>query len=179
MSRLLPAVAALALALAPAARADDEKPKGQKPAPADAPKVIVIQLDASKLPPDVLKQLMQFSKPGEPSKPTATKPEPSKPAPVKAISLADAVAIAEKTAKGTAVKAEREDEGGKPEFEIEVIDAKGGKTKVVLDASGKVRSSEPKGSKPKPKGDDKEGGEGKPKPKGKEKEGQKPTGNKG
>lgn len=160
MSRLL--LAALALAVAPAVRADDEKPKGQKPAPADAPKVIVIQLDASKLPPDVLKQLMQLSKPGEPSKPTATKPEPTKPAPakpeptkpaVKAISLADAIAIAEKTSKGTAVKAEREDEDGKVEFEVEVIDGKGVKTEIVIDASGKVLSTETKGKK---KGDDKE-----------------------
>lgn len=163
MSRLLLAV--LALAVAPAVRADDEKPKGQKPAPAVAPKVIVIQLDASKLSPDVLKQLMQLSKPGEPSKPAVkpepskpTKPEPSKPAAVKAISLADAIAVAEKTTKGTAVKAEREDEDGKVEFEIEVLDGKGGRTKLVIDASGKVISSETKGDKKKAKGD--KGGQG-------------------
>jgi uncharacterized membrane protein YkoI len=160
MVRLLPAVAALALAFAPAVRADDEKPKGQKSAPADAPKVIVIQIDASKLSPEVLKQLMQLAKPGETSKP-AVKPEPTKPAPVvkpepikpalKTISLADAIAIAEKATKGTAVKAEREDEDGKVEFEIEVTDGKG-KVKVVLDASGKVLSTETKGDKKK-KGD--------------------------
>lgn len=170
MSRLLPAVAALALAFAPAVRADDEKPKGQKPAPADAPKVIVIQLDASKLPPDVLKQLMQLSKPTEPSKPTAVKPEPSKPAVkpepskpalVKAISLADAIAIAEKATKGTAVKAEREDEDGKVQFEIEVRDGKGGKTEVVIDGSGKVLSTETKGDKKKKGEKDENEGENK------------------
>jgi uncharacterized membrane protein YkoI len=166
MSRFLSALAALAVAFAPAVRADDEKPKGQKPAPADAPKIIVIQLDASKLPPDVLKQLMQLAKPGEPSKPSATKPEPSKPAvkpepskpaAVKTISLADAIAIAEKASKGTAVKAEREDDDGKVQFEVEVTDAKGGKTEYVIDASGKVLSTETKG-KSKPKGDGEEKG---------------------
>jgi uncharacterized membrane protein YkoI len=189
MPRLCAAVAALALAFAPAVRADDEKPKGQKPAPADAPKVVVIQLDASKLPPELLKQLMQLSKPTEAGKPAA-KPEGTKPAPkpegskpegtkpaVKSVTLVEAVAIAEKVGKGTAVKAEREDEDGKVQFEVQVIDGKGGKTEYKLDATGKVVSSEPKGTKA--KGDDKEGGEGKPKPKGEGKEGQKPAGNKG
>ncbi|MBA4066277.1 MAG: hypothetical protein C0501_21685 [Isosphaera sp.] len=69
---------ALGLGFASDARADDKKP--EKPKPAAEPKMpLVIQIDASKLPPDVLKQLLQLAeKPG--GKPD-TKPaaEPVKP----------------------------------------------------------------------------------------------------
>src|SRR4051812_37959273 len=83
---------ALGLGVVPTARADDKKPG--KPA-AEPGRTIVIQIDPSKLPPDVLKQLFQLAekptdKPGKPegdpvklgTKPTGdTKPgaEPVKP----------------------------------------------------------------------------------------------------
>lgn len=79
-------VTALAFGFASNARADDKKPEKPKPA-ADPGKPIVIQIDASKLPPDVLKQLLQLAeKPaGDPGKPGAkpgfkpgTKPEGDK-----------------------------------------------------------------------------------------------------
>jgi uncharacterized membrane protein YkoI len=130
----------------PLARADDKKGEGvKKPQPGAEPvKPVVIQIDASKLPPDVLKQLLQLAekpKPtGEPVKPTG---EGSKPA-VKAISLTEAIAIAEKTAKGTATKAERQSEDGAVRFKIEVQDGKGAKTKLTLDAGGKVTGTEKK-----------------------------------
>ena len=164
----------------PTARADDKNP--EKPQPAAEPaKTIVIQIDASKLPPDVLKQLLQLAekpkqiaepvkpgvKPGaEPVKPgvkpgaepvkPGVKPavEPVKPGvkpgaePVKpgtkVISLGDAIAIAEKTAQGTAVKAERKTEDGAIDFKVEVQGAKGGKTNLTIDASGKVTGTENK-----------------------------------
>lgn len=165
---------------APAAKADDPKPKVKKPdepkpTPTEGPKVIVIQLDASKLPPDVLKKLLELGGPAagtkpetkpEPEKPAqATKPSPEKkPAPTasgKVISLADAIAIAEKTAKGTATKAAREvGKDGTVAFEVEVTDPKGNKSKVVIDAAGQVVGSKQEGgegdknAKTKKKGDD-------------------------
>ena len=177
--------AAIAVIAVPTASADE--PKVKKPEPgAEPPKTIIIQLDASKLPPEVLKELLRLSKGTEPTKPVTkpgaepvkpgikpeptkpgvkpgaepvkpgtklvTKPEPTKPGikpeptkPVKSISLTDAIAIAEKLTKGTVVKAEREGEDGKVEFELEVADGKGGKTKVVLDGSGNVIKSGNKG----------------------------------
>ncbi len=240
----------------PTARAEDKKPeKPTKSQPAAEPaKTIIIQIDASKLPPDVLKQLLQLTekpddkpkptvttkpvqpndkpkpgatepgkpgtkpgaepgkpgvkpgtepgkpgvkpgtepgkpgvkpgtepgkpgvkpgtepgkpgvKPGtEPGKPgvkpgtepgkPGTKPtgEPTKPTPTskpgKAISLSDAIAITEKATQGTVVKAMRDDDDGKVMFELEVIEGKGGKTRVTLDAGGNVTKKETKGGKP-------------------------------
>ncbi len=187
----------LCLAFAVTARAD-EKPEKGKP----EPKVLIIQLDASKLPPDVLKRLMElaeegkgtpakpddkkegprkvppgyeeafkkFATPVEPEKkpeedkkgpPTLPpglakklgalpegKPEPGKKPEAKesarAISLSEAIAIAEKTAKGTAVEAERSGEGGDVHFKVEVVGKDGQKQKVVLDASGKVQAGKEK-----------------------------------
>ena len=173
------------------ARADDKKPEKPKPA-AEPGKTIVIQIDASKLPPDVLKQLLQLSekskpasaqenpKPGTkpagaPEKPKpGTKParEPEKPKAgvkpggegtkpvVKSISLADAVAIAEKLTKGTATRAEK----GKAQFVVEVQDVKGGKTEVAIGANGKVLGTEKHGEeKGEKKGDDEKGEKSKPK----------------
>jgi hypothetical protein len=173
LAAVLSAAAVVAVAV-PTATADEPKVKKPEPPAAEPAKTIIIQIDASKLPPDVLKELLKLSKPTEPMKP-ATKPEPVKPGtkpepvkpgvkpeptkpgikpdtkpvtkPVKAISLSDAIAIAEKLTKGTVVKAEREDEDGKVEFELEVVDGKGGKTKITLDASGQVLESKKKGEK--------------------------------
>jgi hypothetical protein len=185
-------VLALGTALfAAPARADDKKPeKPAKPQPSEPAKPIIIQIDASKLPPDVLKQLLQLAekpgakpgvKPGaEPAKPgekPAVKPgvkpgqgEPTKPGTkptqgevvkpgAKAISLADAVAIAEKTAQGSAVKAERRSEGGSVQFRVEVEHAKGGRSQVAVDATGRVTGIEAKDG----GNGEKDGGKGKKK----------------
>ncbi|MFM8271446.1 MAG: PepSY domain-containing protein [Gemmata sp.] len=178
----------------PAALADDKKGENvKKPQPSAEPvKPIVIQIDASKLPPEVLKQLLQLAdkpKPtSEPVKPTGDKPKPkpggepekpstkptgegSKPA-VKAISLAEAIAIAEKTTKGKVTKAEQQVDEGTVQFKIEVQDGKGIKSKLTLDASGKVAGADKKeGEKaaPKKKDDDKDE-KAAPKKKGDDKE---------
>src|SRR5262245_30434153 len=75
------------------ATADEPKPKGkgkktEPPATAEPGKPVIIQIDGSKLPPDVLKELLKLSKSSEPAKPVKA---------VKAISLAEAIAIAEKS----------------------------------------------------------------------------------
>lgn len=151
------AVAVLVCGLAAPNAAADE-PKVKKPQPAAEPaKPIIIQIDGSKLPPDVLKELLKLSKPAEPTKPVVkpgadgvkpgtkppVKPEPTKV--VKSITLSDAIAITEKTTKGTVVKAERESEDGKVRFKLDVLDGKGGKAKVTLDASGNTIGTEKKG----------------------------------
>jgi uncharacterized membrane protein YkoI len=58
----------------------------------------------------------------------------------KTITLADAIAVAEKHAKGRAVKAELKE---KPElcFKVEVMTWEGQKTKLELNADGSVRTS--------------------------------------
>ena len=201
--------AAVMVVAVPTATADEPKVKKPEQPTAEPGKTIIIQIDASKLPPDVLKELLKLSgtptKPGtkpEPTKPGAepakpgTKPEPTKPEPtkpgvkpgtepvkpgikpdtkpgtkpeptkpgaepvkpgtkpgtkpeptktVKAISLTDAIALAEKATQGTVVKAERKDEDGKVQFKLDVIDGKGGKSKVTIDAGGKVTLPEKTG----------------------------------
>lgn len=179
----------------PTARADE---KEKKPPAADPAKPIIIQLDASKLPPEVLKELLKLAKTTEPSKPgtkpellkpgaepskPGTKPEvtkpgsePSKPGvkpetskPVKTISLSDAIAIAEKSSQGTVVKAERKEEDGTVQFRLDVLDGKGNKSRVTLDAGGKVTGTEKKGDEDKnEKGKKKEDEKGKGKKKEKD-----------
>lgn len=148
-----------------AVSADEPQPKGKKgfdkkkpdepkaTIPGDG-KTIIIQIDASKLPPDVLKKLLELGT-------SSAKPEPGKkPAPVTvpAITLTEAIAIAEKANKGAAAtKAERKDSKGAqpvPSFKIDLTDPKGNKIKVTLDASGKVTEIEKKDEdekKPEPK----------------------------
>jgi uncharacterized membrane protein YkoI len=151
----------------PTARADEKDKKQPTTEPA---KPIIIQLDASKLPPEVLKELIKLSKSTEPTKPGKPDTKPEKPAtkPVKAISLADAIAIAEKTTSGTATKAERNDEDGAVQFKIDVLDGRGGKTKVTLSAEGKVLRVEKKGDEKDEKGQkgEKDAKDGKKKKKG-------------
>ncbi|MFM8274022.1 MAG: PepSY domain-containing protein [Gemmata sp.] len=218
LSRYLLAVVVGAALVGPT-RADDKKP--EKPQPGTEPgKPLIIQIDASKLPPELLKQLLQMaekpaSKPGsepvkpgtkpgaepvkpvkpgtepvkpvkpgtepvkpgtepvkpgaepvkpvkpgtEPVKPVKPGTEPVKPVkpgtePVKpgtepnklkTISLAEAIGIAEKSLKATVVKAEREEEDGKVEFELQLRDANGGKLEVTLDAAGNVVKKQQKG----------------------------------
>lgn len=185
-ARSLFAVLAAALVAPVAVRADDEKPK--KPAEPGG-KPLIIQLDASKLPPELLKELLKLAKPadepkfgalGVPLKPSI-KPEkpaaPEKPAiksgtpdkptvkpekPTKVIGLTDAIAIAEKTTQGMAVRAERKGDA----FVVDV-QTKGGKSSVTVDANGKVagdKKSEKEGEKgDKKKDGDKDEGKGKKK----------------
>ncbi|MBL8798606.1 MAG: hypothetical protein JNM56_32215 [Planctomycetia bacterium] len=139
------------LAAASLAAADDKKEEKKKldKKPADAP--AVIQLDASKLPPELLKKLVEAAG-AQPAKPKGEKPtEAVKPsASVKTISLGEAIGIAEKQAKGTAAKAERKDH---PEvhFKIEVVGKDGAKTKVELTADGKQRAKKDDEDEPKKK----------------------------
>ena len=98
----------LGFAGAPVARADDKKP--EKPGPGNP---TVIQIDVSKLPPDVLKEVLKYAKP-EPAKPGAkpdqtkpvTKPEPTKPG-----------AKPEQTKPGTKPTSEQGKPGAKPSGE--------------------------------------------------------------
>ena len=183
LAAVLSAAAVVAVAV-PTATADEPKVKKPQPPGAEPGKPIIIQIDGSKLPPDVLKELLKLSKSSEPTKP-GTKPEPTKPGTKpgvkpeptkpgtkpeptktgKAISLSDAIALAEKATQGTVVKAAREDEDGKVQFKLDVIDGKGGKSKVTLDASGKVTGTEKKGEEgekgKKKKQDEDEKGKGK------------------
>ena len=180
----------------PTATADEPKDKTkvkkpEPPAAAEPGKTIIIQLDASKIPPELLKDLLKLSQANQPTKPVTKpefvkpeptkpvikpeptkpgakpdttkpviKPEPTKPGTklVKTITLSAAIEVAEKLTKGTAVKAEREDEDGKVVFEIEVLDGKGGKTEVVVDGNGNVmksaKQSDDKDEKGKKKKDD-------------------------
>jgi hypothetical protein len=143
------AVATLALLVSTAA-AGDKKPV-KKP-DGDGEKVIVLKLDASKLSPDVLKQLMQAAgapdkkpdgdkkpgsdkKPGEDKKPEdGNKPGESDKKPGdKTFTLSAAVLAAEKHTQGVAVKAEMAGNG----FVVDVKTPKGAVT-VTLDFAGKV-----------------------------------------
>jgi hypothetical protein len=146
LSSLLAFVVAVALAAADDKKDDKKKPDKKTP---DTP--TVIQLDASKLPPELLKKLVEAGG-TQPTKPQPAKPDEAvkKPAPVKAISLSEAINIAEKQAKGLAAKAERKDH---PEvhFKIEVLDKEGAKIKVELGADGKKREKQDDDDKPKEK----------------------------
>jgi hypothetical protein len=164
-SRFLIVIAlGLGLVGAPTVRAEDKKPEKVKPA-AEPGKPLIIQIDASKLPPDVLKQLLQLAepvtkpgtkptgdkpgvkpgvkpgtkpgvKPGTEAVKPGTKPTGDKPG-LKVIGLADAIAIAEKTTQGTATGAVRTGEKDAVRFTVEV-EAKGGRTKLVIDGGGNV-----------------------------------------
>src|SRR5262245_33903786 len=101
----------------------DPKGQGQKKKGEDSQKTVIIQLDASKLSPEVLAQLVKAAggkpddKPGlkgsikksGDKKPDESKPGDKKPgegAKGKGFGLADAIVAAEKHAKGHAYKAE-------------------------------------------------------------------------
>lgn len=165
---------ALLFAFTLTARADEEPKK--KDAPKAEEKRIVIMLDASKLPPDVLKKLLELGtaepKKGSPTpeakkappglakkqgqkKPGAPEKKPTAPEKKagKVISLAEAIAIAEKIGGGQATKAERKGEGEELHFKIEVEGKGGSKQKIELNANGSRRQEEePK--KPEKKKDD-------------------------
>lgn len=108
---------------------DDKAPKG---------KPNVVEVDLSKLPPEVAKQVLEALK----------KPD------VKPITLIEAITIAEKAGKGQATRAELKGEGAEAQFKVDVVGKEGGKLRFTLSIAGKVLESEeaPKG---KGKGKDK------------------------
>src|SRR5262245_58985401 len=86
----------------------------------------VIEVDLSKLPPDVAKQILE-----------TLKKEEAKP-----ISLTEAINIAEKAGKGQAIKAERKGEGADTQFQVEVVGKDGARSRISLNAAGKVQETE-------------------------------------
>jgi hypothetical protein len=142
-----PAIALSAITVgALAAWAAGAKDKAE-PARPDA-RPLVIHLDAGKLPPDLLRRLLEAARPAagpvEVREPTpkgkgkARRDEPPPAPAAKAISLIDAIKIAEKQARGEAVKAERKGDGPELKFKVDVLTSDGKRTKVELTAAGKI-----------------------------------------
>jgi hypothetical protein len=113
-------------------------------------KTIVLHLDASKLPPEVLSQLLKIAggkeggavaKVGKGGKVKGKRKgaESKKGQPEKTITLVQAVAIAEKLTAGSAVKAERVDQP-KQHFSVDVLGADGKKQSVQVSPQGDVLS---------------------------------------
>jgi uncharacterized membrane protein YkoI len=157
LSRLLFLVAGT-LFLAGLSLADDKNPPK---------KSNLVEVDLSKLPPDVARKLQEFlqqsakepykdkgkgkgkPKAPEPAPLPTEKPKPSEPAPppkekakptvARNITLVEAITLAEKSGKGTATKAERKGEGSETFYRIEVTGSDGKKTRIELTLQGKVR----------------------------------------
>jgi hypothetical protein len=60
----------------------------------------------------------------------------------KAVSLAEAIALAEKSGKGEAIRAEREGTGARRRFSVTLVDAEGTRTRVRLNATGNILDSQ-------------------------------------
>lgn len=120
------------LCLAGWTQADDKDDKAPKAKPN------IVEVDLSKLPPEVAKQVLEALK----------KPD------VKPITLIEAITIAEKAGKGQATRAELKGEGAEISFKVDVVGKDGNRLRLTLSAAGKVMESEeaPKG---KGKGKDK------------------------
>jgi hypothetical protein len=117
----------------------DEKGKGKK----DKGKSHVVQVDLAALPPGLAKQLQDYLKGGASSKAApakkATPEKKEKKEEKKAaapVSLIQAITTAEKSGKGSAVKADRKDD----HFKVDLESADGKRTHVLLDARGKITS---------------------------------------
>ncbi len=137
-----------------AAEEQPEKGKGKKDKGKSEPEIV--QVDLSKLPPDVAKMIRDQNAPvkeekGKDKKDKKDKKDGKGEKAPKMISLIDAIGIAEKSGFGAAVKAERKGEPGEYHFKVDVLDSTGVKTKIKLDDTGKVLETETK------KGDDKKG----------------------
>jgi len=160
------------LGLASPSWADDKgKDKGK-----GGPKANIIQVDLNKLPPGLARQLMDLSKgkydskgkpeakkhddkgrPGPATKDDDKKKPGDKKGAGKAISLTEAIAIAEKVGRGQAVKAERKGEGADAQFKIDVVGRNDTRSKITLDAAGRVvEPDRGKGTEKKPGKDKKE-----------------------
>src|SRR5262249_59045984 len=140
-------------------RADEEKGKGKGKDKGKDEKPNVVQIDLNKLPPDIAKRLLELSQAGD-----KKAPDKGKTAPVKSISLSEAIAVAEKATKGQAIRADRREEDGEVTFRVEIRGGEGARKKVVVSAAGKVLSGGDKKKDEYEKGKDEKG-------KGKEEEG--------
>jgi uncharacterized membrane protein YkoI len=122
----------VSLTMADDKKADKDPPKG---------KPNIVEIDLSKLPPEVAKQLLEATQ-----KAKTTKEAPK---PVKTITLIEAITIAEKTTKGEATKADKKGEGTETHFKIDVVGKDGKKSKVELTYDGKPKEKKPEEA-PKP-----------------------------
>jgi hypothetical protein len=101
----------------------------KKPGKADeSPKII--QIDFSKLPPELQKALLDFQK-------TQQEAAPKKGV-ANAISLSEAIAIAENLGKGRAMSADRKDGLDYTHFNVNIAHADGTRTRYTLGATGNV-----------------------------------------
>jgi hypothetical protein len=89
----------------------------------DSKKPNVVEVDLSKLPPDVAKKLLEALKTTEEVKP---------------ISLTEAIQFAEKAGKGRAIQAEQDGDGAETTFALTLVSSDGTKKQITLDARGKV-----------------------------------------
>jgi uncharacterized membrane protein YkoI len=97
----------------------------------ESPKVI--QIDLSKLPPDLAKALQEFTK----KKKTRDRRGEKKGA-ADAISLSEAIGIAEKAGKGRATSANRKDGLDYTHFTVNVSHADGTRTRYTINGTGKI-----------------------------------------
>jgi hypothetical protein len=119
--------------------------------PADpAKKSTTVEVDLSKLPPDLAKQLTEVLKGKE----------------VKPISLIEAITLAEKAGKAKAVQAEMDGEGAEAEFSVTLRAADGSRKTFTLDAQGKIQESKDLGKTTEPKAKGLGNGKGPPAGKG-------------
>lgn len=147
-------IASLSIALVSADEQQPEKGKGKKDKGKSEPEIV--QVDLNKLPPEIAKAIRDQTAAPKQDKGKDKKDKKDKKGDVgsKSISLSDAIRIAEKSGFGTAVKAERKGESGDYHFKVDVLDKTGAKSKIKLDATGKLLE-EKKGDDKKGKGKDK------------------------
>jgi hypothetical protein len=116
----------------PAAKPEPAKPEPAKPAAKPEPaKPAAKPAPGNKLPPGLAKKEKAEDK----------KPEDGKGG-GKAISLIEAIAIAEKSGHGKVVKAEAEEDDGTVQFKLELVGKDGKKSRIELDAAGKILKDE-------------------------------------
>jgi len=128
----------------------------------------IVEIDLSKLPPELAKRLEELSRAGKEEGQKGKKGPPKgfekfgkkdffqkkgfkkgaeekKPAEGKTLTLAQAIAVVEKLSKGEAIKAERRGEGSKAHFSIEIADSLGNR-RVELSSTGEVLKGHETGS---------------------------------
>ena len=161
-TRGLAALATAGLLAASAVRADEKTADR----PAKDGKPLIVQIDINNLPPDVAKRLLEIAggKPtGDAKKPDGEfkKPDSGEKKPgsdfkkpdgdkkgAKVIGLSEAVAIAEKSGKGTAVRAARKGDGAEAVFVVELTTKGGESAKLVLTADGQIAAPDGETKKP-------------------------------
>jgi uncharacterized membrane protein YkoI len=94
----------------------------------------VIQIDLSKLPPDLAKALQDFTKKQKKSRDRRGEKKGA----ADAISLSEAIGIAEKAGKGRATSANRKDGLDYTHFTVTVAHADGTTTRFTLSGTGKI-----------------------------------------